>query len=46
MVLYSIATTGILAILAGLIVLVWPRSLSIVVGLWLIITGVLSFVNY
>lgn len=38
----SIAISGILAILAGIIVLVWRRSLNIVIGLYLILIGVLQ----
>ncbi len=40
---YSFVLSGILAIIAGIIVLIFPKALNIAVGLWLIITGVLSF---
>ena len=43
MAVYKFALTGILAIIAGIIVLIFPKVLNIAVGLWLIITGALSF---
>jgi hypothetical protein len=44
MVLISLALSAILAILAGIVVLVWPKSLNIAVGLWLLISGILQLV--
>ena len=37
--------TSILAIIAGLIILIWPNILGIAVGLFLIITGILGLVR-
>lgn len=34
--------SGIFAIIAGIIILVWPKTLNIVVGLWLLLTGFLQ----
>lgn len=42
MVATTIAVSGIFALIAGIIILVWPKSLNIVVGLWLLISGLLQ----
>ncbi len=34
--------SGVAAIIAGIIVLVWPKSLNIVVGLWLLLSGIVQ----
>lgn len=36
---------AILAVLAGILILIWPQSLSIAVGLWLIIYGILYLLD-
>jgi len=35
--------TGILSIIAGIVILIWPNILSFAVGIYLIIIGILSF---
>jgi len=42
--LISLTVSAILAILAGIVVLIWPKSLNIAVGLWLLISGILQLV--
>ncbi|MEK6926252.1 MAG: DUF3096 domain-containing protein [Nanoarchaeota archaeon] len=44
MVLISLVLSAILAILAGIVVLAWPKSLNIAVGLWLLISGILQLI--
>lgn len=34
---------GIITIIAGIIILVWPRIIAYAVGIWLIIVGILAF---
>lgn len=41
----TLAIGGILAIIFGLIILIWPRSLNIAVGLYLIIVGIIQLVG-
>lgn len=41
----SLAISGVLAIIFGIIILVWPRSLNIAVGLYLLISGILQLVG-
>ena len=36
---------GIIAIVAGIIVLIWPHVISYIVGIWLIIVGALAVIN-
>jgi uncharacterized membrane protein HdeD (DUF308 family) len=36
---------GIIAVVAGLIILVWPRILAYILGIWLIIVGALAIIN-
>jgi uncharacterized membrane protein HdeD (DUF308 family) len=38
----SVLITGILAIIVGLLVLIWPKLLRVAVGLYLIIWGILQ----
>ena len=35
----TFAISGILALIAGIIILVWPKALNFVIALWLIISG-------
>jgi hypothetical protein len=42
----SLSISGGLAIIVGIIILIWPRSLNIAVALWLIIQGILSFFSF
>jgi len=37
---------GIIAIIAGLIVLIWPKILNIVIAIWLLIWGVFEILAY
>ncbi len=39
------ATMGILAIIAGILVLIWPHFLGWIVGIFLIVWGVLALIN-
>jgi hypothetical protein len=36
---------GIIAVVAGFIVMVWPRILAYVIGAWLIIIGIIAIIN-
>ena len=38
----SAAILSILAILAGILIIIWPRILAFAIGIWLIIYGVLN----
>jgi uncharacterized membrane protein HdeD (DUF308 family) len=42
--LISLTISAILAIIAGVVILAWPKVLNVVVGLWLLISGVLQLV--
>ena len=44
MAVISLAISGILAIILGILVLVFPKLLRIAVGLWLIISGILQLI--
>ncbi len=35
---------GILAIVAGIIILIWPHIISYIIAVWLIIAGVLAVI--
>ncbi|MFW5846698.1 MAG: DUF3096 domain-containing protein [Nanoarchaeota archaeon] len=41
----TFAISGIIALISGIIILVWPKSLNIVIGLWLLITGALQLIQ-
>ena len=41
-IMVSVLITGILAIIVGLLVLIWPKLLRVAVGLYLIIWGILQ----
>ncbi len=45
MVLISLTLVAILSIIAGIIILIWPKILNIVVALWLIIAGMLQLLS-
>ncbi len=36
---------GIIAVVGGLIILIWPRILAYIIGIWLIIVGALAIIN-
>jgi len=41
----SILISAILAIIFGIMVLIWPKILNLVVGLWLLIFGITQLVS-
>jgi len=45
MVAITITISAILAIIFGIIILVWPRALNVAVGLWLLIYGFLQILS-
>ncbi|MBI2631603.1 DUF3096 domain-containing protein [Candidatus Pacearchaeota archaeon] len=45
MVSVTLTISAILAVIFGLIILVWPKFLNIFVGLYLLITGMLQILN-
>lgn len=46
MAILSLTISGILAILIGIIVLVWPKTLNYAIGLYLLITGLLQIIQF
>ena len=40
-----ITISAVLAIIAGIIILIWPKSLNIAIGLWLLVTGLLQLLG-
>jgi uncharacterized membrane protein HdeD (DUF308 family) len=36
---------GIITLAVGIIILVWPRIIAYVIGIWLIIVGIIAIVN-
>jgi uncharacterized membrane protein HdeD (DUF308 family) len=36
---------GIIAIISGIIIMIWPRVIAYILGIWLIIVGVLAVIN-
>ncbi len=46
MAMLSLTISGVLAILVGLVILVWPKTLNIAVGLYLLVTGILQTVQF
>ncbi len=36
---------GIITLVIGIIILVWPRLIAYVIGIWLIIVGILAIVT-
>jgi uncharacterized membrane protein HdeD (DUF308 family) len=36
---------GIVTLALGIIVMVWPRIIAYVIGIWLIIVGIIAIVN-
>lgn len=45
MVVVSALVAAILAIIAGIVVLIWPKVFNIAVGIWLLITGFLKLIE-
>jgi len=44
MAVITLTLSAILAIIAGIVVLIWPKTLNIAIGLWLLISGILQLV--
>jgi len=40
----SLAISGVLAVVLGLVILVWPKSLNLAVAIYLIIAGILQII--
>ena len=36
---------GIITLILGVIILVWPRLISTIIGIWLIIVGIIAIVS-
>jgi len=36
---------GIITLILGIVILVWPRLISTIIGIWLIIVGVIAIVG-
>ena len=36
---------GIITLVLGVIILVWPRLISTIIGIWLIIVGIIAIVS-
>lgn len=36
---------GIVAIVAGVIIMIWPRIIAYIIGIWLVIVGILAVIN-
>lgn len=36
---------GIITLIVGIIILVWPRFIAYVIGIWLIIVGIIAIAN-
>ena len=36
---------GIITLVLGVIILVWPRLISTIIGIWLIIVGILAIIG-
>ncbi len=36
---------GIITLIVGIVILVWPRIIAYVIGIWLIIVGIIAIVN-
>ncbi len=36
---------GIIAIVSGIVIIIWPRIIAYILGIWLIVVGVLAVIN-
>jgi hypothetical protein len=36
---------GVITLILGIIILVWPRLISTIIGIWLIIVGILAIIS-
>jgi uncharacterized membrane protein HdeD (DUF308 family) len=46
MVSVNLTISGVLAIIVGVLILIWPKILNIAVGLYLLIIGILNILNF
>jgi uncharacterized membrane protein HdeD (DUF308 family) len=37
---------GIITLAVGIIILVWPKIIAYIIGIWLIIVGIVAIINY
>ena len=44
--LLSFAISAILAIVFGIVILIWPESLSYLIAIWLIVKGILQLISF
>lgn len=42
----SITITAVLSIILGILILVWPKVLRIALGLYFLLVGILSLINF
>jgi len=45
MALLGVTISGVLAIILGIIILIWPKSLNLAIALYLIIIGILQLTS-
>ena len=45
MVMITLTISAVLAIILGIIILVWPKALNLAVAVWLLIYGILQLVG-
>ncbi len=45
MVLLTITLSAILAIIFGIIILIWPKALNLTVAIWLLLYGILQLIG-
>lgn len=45
MAVITLTISALLAVIAGIVILIWPKSLNIAVGIWLLISGLLQLVS-
>jgi hypothetical protein len=41
----SLTISAVVAIIAGIVILIWPKSLNLAVAFWLILYGILEFTS-
>ncbi len=42
---FSGLLAGIIAVISGIVIMIWPRIIAYIIGIWLIIIGVLAIIN-
>ena len=45
MVAFTLTISAILAIIAGLLILIWPKIIRIALGIYLLVIGILGLIN-